>query len=97
MTVTTFKAILLEYQSGIYTTYVFQNWETGEYKMLTQPPNWDVPPLQKGDIGYVTMESVIAGDSYFNRNTNKQDIYRYTQDYLKDFMKEKEQLDNLII
>ena len=43
------------------------------------------------------MESVTAGEKYFNRNTNKEDIYRYTQDYLKDFMKEKEQFKAIIL
>lgn len=95
--ITTFKAILLKKKEGIYTTYVFQNWENGEYKMLTQPPNWDIPNIDEGTIGYVTMESVVAGEKYFNRNTNKEDIYRYTQDYLKDFMKEKEQFKAIIL
>jgi hypothetical protein len=95
--ISTFKAILLKKQVGIYTKYVFQNWESGEYVMLTQPPNWDLPTLEEGAIGFVTMESVIAGEKYFNRNTNKEDIYRYTQDYLKDFMREKEQFKAIIL
>ena len=57
-----------------YITYVFKNLEFtdiyNKYIMCTQFPNWQHRILDVGEIGYLTFEERIAGDSkWFDGNS----------------------------
>ena len=65
--------------------------------MATVLPNWGPDYcLNIGDSGFATLETVKAGDSYFNRATGQTDIYQFTNVYLKEFIKDKKS-DKLIL
>lgn len=92
----TIKGKLVAKKDGIYTIYVFEL-ENNEYVMCTQLPNWDVPTLTKGEIGFVTYEDAVAGEKYFNPRTGMFDIYNYTNTYFKNFIKDEEKINKEII
>lgn len=59
--------------------------------MGTIPPNWGAEyNLSIGDSGFATLETVIAGESYYNRKKECQDIYQFSNIYIKEFVKDKE-------
>lgn len=54
-----------------YVNYVFANLEPADpnlkYVMCTQFPNWSQSPIEVGDVGFVTVRYVTAGeDMWFN-------------------------------
>lgn len=92
----TIKGKLIAKQDGIYTLYVFELNEN-EFVMCTKLPNWDVSPINIGDIGFVTFEEAVAGEKYFNPKTEDYHVYNYTNVYFKNFLKEEQTQENKII
>lgn len=55
--------------------------------MCTKLPNWDISDIEIGDKGYVTTMSYVAGEKYYDRNSDSQHTIKFTNVYLKDFIK----------
>lgn len=73
-----------------YSVYVFQT-DSGEYRMGTVRPNWGADfNFSIGDSGFVTLETAIAGEPYYNRKKECQDIYQFSNVYINEFVKDKE-------
>lgn len=76
-----------------YTTYVFRRLgicdPEDEYIMCTKFPNWLTPPIEIGEVGYLDVDYIYAGDStWFN---GKEKVpYRYNMVQFKRFIVEKE-------
>lgn len=66
--------------------------------MCTKLPNWgEEYNLNIGDKGFVTMQSFIAGETFFNRVTNKTETIRFTNVYFKEFLKDNKQVEKIIL
>ena len=65
--------------------YVFQK-EDGSYWMCTKLPNWDLPEINIGQKGFVTTESYVAGEEYYDRDSDTYKKIRFTNVYLKNFI-----------
>lgn len=85
---------LLAVREGTYTVYVFQNIETKYYIMCTRLPNWQVPSITIGDIGFLEYNSVKAGETYYNPQTQKDETYNYTNVYFINFIHRTDILQN---
>lgn len=92
------KGKLVAYREdvGDYTTYVFEmiNFpdEFNRYIMCTKFPNWDVPPIKIGDVGYLRYRCVIAGkDVWFNGS--EYIPYKCTNIHFLNFIPEAEKAD----
>lgn len=86
---------LIAKRNGIYTVYVFEK-DNQEYIMCTKLPNWGDYNILIGDSGFLTIEYVIAGDKYFDRETESERIYKYSNVYFKDFIKDMEKEDIIL-
>lgn len=64
-----------------------------KYVAVTLLPNWQQKPFELDDIGYLTFDSVDAGDKFFNRDLNEEDMYRYTANYFISFIPENKKID----
>ena len=60
--------------------------------MCTRLPNWKVPDLNVGDIGFLEYQIIKAGEEYFNVATQQKQIYQYSNIYFNNFI-----LENTII
>lgn len=66
--------------------------------MCTKLPNWgEEYNLNIGDKGFVTMQTFIAGETFFNRVTNKNETIRFTNVYFKEFLKDNKQVEKIIL
>ena len=82
-----------------YTTMVFQNLDEPNNSLLryitvTKLPNWTGVNPEIGDIGFIECEYVNAGDEYYQRNTGNKEMYKYTQCYFLNFIKEQQEIVN---
>ena len=82
-----------------YTTMVFQNLDEPNNSLLryitvTKLPNWTGVNPEIGDIGFIECEYVNAGDEYYQRNTGNKEMYKYTQCYFLNFIKEQQEIIN---
>jgi len=68
--------------------YVFQN-DTGDLRMCTKLPNWGSEySLHIGDAGYVTLQTFIAGETFYDRTTDQNSTIKFTNVYFKEFIKD---------
>lgn len=81
-------------REGVYTMYVFKNLEDSTYLMCTRLPNWKVPDISVGDIGFLNYQVVKAGEEYFNPATEKMIKYAYSNIYFINFVKKSEIINN---
>ena len=73
-----------------YTIYVFKNLDTNEYYMCTRLPNWETPPIQIGEKGFVHYKIVIAGkDTWYDKINNVHIPYNYDGYHFVNFVREK--------
>ena len=82
---TTIHCKLVGQKFGIYTVFVFQD-DNGNYHMCTKLPNWGSYSININDTGFLTYETAIAGDKYFDRQTGTYKVYQYTNNYFQDFI-----------
>lgn len=78
-----------------YQTLVFKNLDNApfgyNYCMVTVWPNWESYIPVNGEIGYLTYDSVTAGeDTYFNRETNTIEKYNFTNLIFNKFVREQD-------
>ena len=92
-----FKGKLIASKLDFYTVYVFQNLDTHEYVMCTKLPNWQTPLINIGDIGFVEIQIVKAGDEYFNLETQATAKYQYSNIYFINFILEQNIINNQLI
>lgn len=79
---------------GAYTMYVFEDLESENYIMCTKLPNWESPEMFVGDVGFLRIDEVKAGETYINPNTAESSQYRYTNVYFDNFVKESDMIKN---
>lgn len=87
---------LVAKRDGTYTVYVFQI-DDGSYRMCTKLPNWGPYNIQIGDEGFLTIEEAVAGETYYDRNTDTNQIYKFTNVYFKEFIKDNKQITTKIL
>lgn len=85
---------LVACRNGTYTNYVFKDNESNEYIFCTRLPNWQIPDISIGDIGYLHYIKVKAGDEYLNPETGELIYYKYTNTYLQNFVKKSDVINN---
>ena len=78
---------------------VFQNLDEPNNSLLryitvTKLPNWTGTVPKIGDTGFLECEYVNAGDEYYQRNTGNKEMYKYTQCYFLNFIKEQQEIVN---
>ena len=96
---TTIRGKLVAKLDEQYTTMVFQNLDEPNnsilrYVTVTKLPNWTGSIPDIGDTGFLECEYVNAGDEYYQRNTGSKEVYKYTQCYFLNFIKDKEKIEN---
>lgn len=87
---------LLAKKEGNYIVYVFKNLTNNSYIMCTKLPNWQVPDINIGDIGFLTTQLILAGEKYFDRTSNTSMFYRFSNIYFINFINEQKILNNQI-
>ena len=98
MVVVNIKAKLLAKVTDMfdYTTYAFQNCNTGEYVLCTRFPNWEHPSIKIGEEGILQFKEVIAGeDKWFNGDSMIP--YNYTGWHFIKFVPLQKKIDEDII
>lgn len=85
---------LLAVREGTYTVYVFQIIESKEYIMCTRLPNWQVPDVSIGNIGFLEYQYVQAGESYYNPQLDKTVAYLYSNVYFINFIQQTDIIIN---
>lgn len=85
---------LLAVREGTYSTYVFQNLDDNTYIMCTRLPNWQVPEIQLGDIGFLEYQFVKSGEEYFDIATQATKYYLYSNVYFINFIQKTDILQN---
>lgn len=88
---TTLRAKALVATQGLYSNIVFMNLDEPEnslkrYITVTLLPNWQTQCPEFGVEGYLTIDTVRAGDTYFNMRTQKEESYRYEGSYFRQFV-----------
>lgn len=76
-----------------YASMVFQNLDEPNnsllrYVTVTKLPNWTGKTPEIGDTGFLECEYVNAGEEYYQRDTGSKEIYKYTQCYFLNFIKD---------
>lgn len=92
----TIKAKFICKRVGIYSNYVFQDVDNSEYIMCTVLPNWEIPVINSEDIGFLTFEKAVRGETYLDKNLQEHQ-YKYSKYYFKDFIKELPNLENIVL
>lgn len=92
-------AELVAAKLGVYTIYVFKkmNVEEEEYIMCTKLPNWQTPDINIGDIGYLQYQEVKAGETFYNLESQDTGIYKYSNIYFNNFIKQSDINQNTIV
>lgn len=87
------KVKLIAIRDGHYTVYVFQEVDTSEYIMCTRLPNWQVPDVELGTIGFLQYQIVNAGDEYITPMGEKI-YYKYANSYFINFVNNLDVIKN---
>jgi len=102
MTDYTFHVKLIAYLVDLYDycTYVFENLDYKDvdfkYIMCTKFPNWNTKEIKVGDIGYVLVRYITAGDKYYNGQIFN--TYNYTNvQFLKFVEEQTKETEDLIM
>lgn len=70
-----------------YVTYVFQDLTDGTYRMATRMPNWKLPHISIGDVGYMKyMEAVAGRDCWYDHENDVYVHYKYDGSYILDWI-----------
>lgn len=85
---------LVALREGTYTIYVFQELLTNEFIFCTRLPNWQVPNIDIGDIGFLQYREVRGGDEYFNPVTYTTEIYQFSNVYFTNFVRKSDVIVN---
>lgn len=95
------KLLVWEEDVGGYITYIFENLDSdcwdNKYVMCVRYPNWESNYPEVNDIGFLQCTYIIAGESYYNRLTDKEDVYQFTHIRFDKFLSLKDKKDNTII
>lgn len=88
------EAKLCALRESKYTVYVFQDVINEEYIMCTRLPNWNIPKINIGDIGFLQYQIVKSGDEYFNPSTGETDKFNYSNIYFNNFILKSDVVNN---
>jgi hypothetical protein len=78
---------LLAIRNGNYTVYVFKNLQDNSLMMCTKLPNWIIPIIDVGEEGYIKFQKAEAGMKYYNPSTGAYDTYKYSNNYILNYIK----------
>ena len=84
---------LLAIRSSVYTTYVFKVIKENEYVMCTKLPNWQVPEINVGDVGFLQYQIVKSGEHYITPDGTDV-VYKYSNIYFINFVKKTDAVKN---
>lgn len=84
---------LVAVREGNYTMYAFRDMDSPIYIMCTKPPNWQVPEINVGDKGFLSYQSVKAGDEYVTPDGERM-VYKYSSIYFLNFVNKTDVLKN---
>ena len=90
------EAELLAVKEGTYTMYVFKDLIENKFIMCTRLPNWQVQEINIGDVGYLKIKEVCAGDNYVDVDNTKHN-YKYDNIYFENFVAKSESKQKQII
>lgn len=97
MTEQILKVILIAKREDVYSLYVFRDLCNNELMMCTKLPNWIIPYIEIGDVGYAKIQKVIAGEKYFDVSNEIEATYKYSNIYLLNYVKESDVINSNII
>lgn len=85
------RLLAFKEDAGGYITYVFKNLKAEdvlhEYIMCVRFPNWDCPPINIGDEGFLSYRFVEAGkDKWYNKSTGMYEPYKQTDCHFINFI-----------
>jgi hypothetical protein len=78
---------LVAHRDDTYTIYVFKIVDTNEYIFCTRLPNWQVPSIDVGDVGFLQYQIVTAGEEYYDPDTKSRGVYGYSNVYFMNFVR----------
>lgn len=87
------KVKLIAVKEDQYTVYVFQDVENSDYIMCTRLPNWKVPDIELGTVGFLKYQIVNAGDEYITPE-GERIYYRYANSYFINFISDLDVVKN---
>jgi hypothetical protein len=82
----TVKVKLLAKKNDIYITYIFLNLETNDFLCCKQVPNWETREINLEEECYLIYKEAKEGDLYYNAKTDTFNKYKYTYNYVDDFV-----------
>lgn len=88
---------LIAKRDNTYTVYGFKSLDNSEYYLVTKLPNWQVPDIEIGDKGLLEYITAIAGEEYYEVETETKGTYKYSNLYFKNFLKESLQENKQLI
>ena len=66
--------------------------------MCTKLPGWGIEyNLEIGDSGYITLQTYLAGEFYYDRNADIQRKIKFSNVYFKDFIKDNKNCEKIIL
>jgi hypothetical protein len=77
---------LLAKKDALYSLYVFKNLEDNSIFMCTKLPNWILPFIEIGDIGFVKTNQVKAGELYYDPSDDSYKPYKYSNIYMTNYI-----------
>ena len=95
--VTIHRVKVLAKREDQYSLFVFKDLESNELIMCTKLPNWNMPNLEVGEIGFIKLEKVSAGENFYNPDDGSEGTYRYNNVYLHNFVRESDIMESNII
>lgn len=81
---------LLAIRTAAYSMYVFKDLGANTYVMCTMLPNWNIPNMNVGDVGFLKFQRVMAGEEYYHPGTGNKQVYNYSNIYILNFMQESD-------
>lgn len=92
-----YRVLLLAKKEEKYSLFVFKDLETQEFIMCTRLPNWNLPYIEIGEIGFLKISKAVAGENYYDPNDQSFKPYRYTNNYMTNYIKETDITNSNII
>lgn len=86
-----------------YKTYAFQDLDFKgfgggkKYYTATLLPNWNIPNINIGDIGYIQIIIIKAGEEWYNKYEDKYVKFKYDGIYINKFIPHKTLDEDVLI
>lgn len=84
-----------------YTNYVFENLDTtrwdNKYIMCVRYPNWSGYAPENFEIGFLQFTYIKAGSKYYNKDNEKEEVYKYDHIRYDKFLPLEEKKKDIIM